>query len=98
LEVFVNKFLKSLLRLGLDLAEQSERAGRALRRQEDHTVRNVISFTAGIAVGVGIGILLAPASEKTRGSIAGKIQGVGARVRDRFSPEVKKPATVTEGK
>jgi F0F1-type ATP synthase assembly protein I len=95
----VNKFLKSLLRLGLDLAEQSERAGRALRRQEDHTVRNVISFTAGIAVGVGIGILLAPASgEKTRGSIAGKIQGVGARVRDRFSPEVKKPATGTEGK
>jgi hypothetical protein len=38
----VNRFLKSLLRLGLDLVEQSERTGRALRRQQDHTVRNVI--------------------------------------------------------
>lgn len=94
----MNRFLKSLLRLGLDLVEQSERTGRGLRRQEDHTVRNVISFTAGIAVGVGIGILLAPESgEKTRSSIAGKIHGAGARVRGRFSPE-KKPATGTEGK
>jgi hypothetical protein len=30
--------LKSLFRLGLDLVEQSERTGCALRRQEDHTV------------------------------------------------------------
>jgi F0F1-type ATP synthase assembly protein I len=94
----VNRFLKSLFRLGLDLVEQSERTSRALRRQEDHTVRHVISFTAGMAVGVGIGILLAPESgEKARSSIAGKIHGPGAKVRGRFSPE-KKPATGTEGK
>jgi hypothetical protein len=99
LEVFVNKFLKSLLKTGLDFLERSDRVGRAIRRQEDHTVRNAISFAAGIGLGIGVGILLAPASgEKTRSSIAEKVQDVGERVRGRVSPEVKKPATGTEGK
>ncbi len=95
----MNKFLKSLFKTGLDFLEQSDRAGRAIRRQEDHTVRNAISFAAGIGLGIGLGILLAPASgEETRSSIAEKVQDVGERVRDRFSPEVRKPATGTEGK
>jgi hypothetical protein len=95
----VKKFLKSLLKIGLDFLEESERIARAVHRQEDDTVRNALSFAAGIALGIGAGILLAPASgEKTRSSIANKVQGVGATVRDRFSPEVKKPATGTEGK
>jgi hypothetical protein len=100
LEAFVNKFLKSLLKICVDVLEQSERAGRAaIRRQEDHTLRNVISFAAGIGLGIGIGILLAPASgEKTRSSITEKVQDAGERVRGRVSPEVKKPATGTEGK
>jgi hypothetical protein len=87
LEAFVNKFLKSLLKIGL------------IRKQEDHTVRNAMSFAAGIGLGIGVGILLAPASgEETRSSIAEKVQDVGERVRGRFSPEVRKPATGTEGK
>ena len=95
----MNKFLKSLLKIGRDFLEQSDRASRAIRRQEDHTVRNAISFAAGIGLGIGVGILLAPASgEETRSSIAEKVQDVGERVRDRFSPEVRKPATGTEGK
>jgi len=99
LEVFVNKFLKSLLKIGLDFLDQSDRAGRAIRRQEDPTMRNAISFAAGIGLGIGLGILLAPASgEETRSSIAEKVQDVGERVRDRFSPELRKPATGTEGK
>jgi hypothetical protein len=99
MEVFVNKFLKSLLKIGLDVLEQSERAGRAIRRQEDPTMRNAISFAAGIGIGIGLGILLAPASgEKTRSSIAEKVQDVGERVRSRVSPGVKRPATGTEGK
>ena len=94
----MNKFLKSLVKIGLDFLEDSERAGRAIRRQEDQTVRNAISFAAGIGLGIGLGILLAPASgEETRSSIAEKVQDAGERVRDRFSPEVKKPATGTEG-
>ena len=89
----MNKFLKSLLKAGLDFLEQSDRAGRAIRRQEDQTVRNAISFAAGIGLGIGLGILLAPASgEETRSSIAEKVQDVGERVRDRFSPEVRKPS------
>ena len=57
----MNKFLKSLLKIGL------------IRKQEDHTVRNAMSFAAGIGLGIGVGILLAPASgEETRSSIAKK--------------------------
>jgi hypothetical protein len=99
LEVFVNKFLKSLLKIGLDFLEESERASSAIRRPEDHTVANAISFAAGIGLGIGIAILLAPASgEETRSSIAEKVQDVGEKVGDRFSPKMKKPATGTEGK
>jgi hypothetical protein len=99
-KVFVTKFLKSLLKICVDVLEQSERAGRAaIRRQEDQTVRNATSFAAGIGLGIGIGILLAPGSgEETRSSITEKVQDVGERVRGRVSPEVKKPATGTEGK
>jgi len=99
LGVFVKKFLKSLLKTGLYFLEQSDRVGRAIRGQEDHTVRNAISFAAGIGLGIGVGMLFAPASgEETRSSIAEKVQDVGERVRERFSPEIKKPATGTEGK
>ena len=83
----MNKFLKSLLKIGL------------IRKHEDHTMRNAMSFAAGIGLGIGVGILLAPASgEETRSSIAEKVQDVGERVRGVFSPEVRKPATGTEGK
>jgi hypothetical protein len=94
----VNKFLESLLKIGLDFLEGSERAGRAIRRQEDQTVRNAISFAAGIGLGIGVGMLFAPSKEEeTRSSIAGKVQDFGDKVKERFSPEVKKPATGTEG-
>jgi hypothetical protein len=95
----VNKFLKSLRNIGLDFLDHSERATRSIRRREDHTVRNAISFAAGIALGIAVGILLAPASGKaTRSSIAEKVQDAGERMRDRFSAEAKKPATGTEGR
>ena len=95
MEVLLNKFLKSLLNICLDVLEQSERTGRAiLGQEEDHTVRNTISFAAGVGLGIGLGILLAPASgKKTRSSITNRVQAVGERVRDR----AKKPATGTEG-
>ena len=94
----MNKFLKSLVKIGLDFLEQLDRAGRAIRRQEDQTVRNAISFAAGIGLGIGVGMLLAPSKgEETRSSIAGKVQDFGDKVKERFSSEVKKPATGTEG-
>ena len=65
---------------------------------ENHTLRNVFTFAAGVAVGVGAGMLLAPASgEETRGAIGDKVQDIGDRVRDRFSSEARS-ATGTEGR
>jgi gas vesicle protein len=64
-----------------------------------HTVRNVITFAAGVAIGVGAGMLLAPASgEEIRGSIGDKVQDIGDRVRSRFSAsQTRRSATGTEG-
>jgi hypothetical protein len=76
----------------------TRRARHAIYRQEDHSVRNAISFATGIGLGIGVGILLAPArGEETRSSIAEKVQDFGDRVKERFSPEARKPATGTEG-
>ena len=78
--------------------ELTDRAGQAIRGQEDHTVRNAISFAAGTALGIGVAILFAPASgEETRSAIAGKVRDVGDRVREHLSADIKKPATGTEG-
>ena len=64
---------------------------------ESHTLRNMLTFAAGVGVGIGAGMLLAPASgEEIRGSIGDKIQDIGDRVRDRFSSEARN-ATGTEG-
>jgi len=67
---------------------------------EDHTMRKVLTFAAGVAIGVGAGMLLAPASgEEIRGSIGNKVQDIGDRVRSRFSsaPQTRRSATGTEG-
>jgi hypothetical protein len=70
---------------------------RDLYAGENHTMRNVLVFAAGVGVGIGAGMLLAPASgEEIRGSIGDKVQDIGDRVRDRFSSE-KRNATGTEG-
>ena len=81
-----------------DRVQLTRRARHAIYRREDHRVRNAISFATGIGLGIGVGMLLAPArGEETRSSIAGKVQDFGDRVKERFSSEVKKPATGTEG-
>ena len=64
---------------------------------ENHTLRNVLTFAAGVGVGTGAGMLLAPASgEEIRSSIGDKVQDIGDRVRDRFTSEARN-ATGTEG-
>ena len=71
---------------------------------EDHTLRNVLTFAAGVGVGIGAGMLFAPASgEEIRGQIGDKVHDIGDRVRSRFSSEVssrkvRKTATGTEGR
>jgi hypothetical protein len=62
--------------------------------REDHTVRNVMTLAVGIAVGIGAGVLLAPASgEEIRNSIGKKVHDIGDRVRNRFSAEGSGGAT-----
>ena len=59
--------------------------------EPDHTMRDAVSFIAGVGLGVGIGMLFAPASgQETRELISEKVQKVGTRVRDRFSEEMQR--------
>jgi hypothetical protein len=75
-----------------DLREQAE----DLYSGEDHTVRNVLTFVAGVGVGVGVAMLFAPASgEEIRSQIGDKVQEIGGRVRERFSA---RSSTGTEGR
>lgn len=61
---------------------------------EDHTFRNVLTFAAGVGVGVGAAILFAPASgADIRNSIGKKVQDISGRVVGRFSSEGRRTAT-----
>lgn len=51
--------------------------GRQVIYPENHELRNVLSFAAGLGVGIGAGVLLAPASGKEiRNSIREKVQDI----------------------
>lgn len=77
-----------------DLRDQTQQ----IYQGTDHTLRNVLMFAAGVGVGVGAGILLAPASgNETRNTIGEKVHDMGDRVRGRFSSDLKRAATGTEG-
>lgn len=87
----MNKYLKFALRTAMnvidDYADQIDRASdrvsdmvdrgrKMVYHEEDHTVRNIISFAAGVGVGIGAGMLLAPSSgSELRQSIREKMQG-----------------------
>jgi gas vesicle protein len=118
----MNKFLKSILKTGIYLLDQSDRVAADMRERvadrvdevsdrvsdlrdrardlyghEDHTLRNLMTFAAGVGVGIGAGMLLAPTSgEDMRNSIGDKVHDIGDRVRTRFSSEANR-ATGTKG-
>ena len=51
---------------------------------EGNVLRNIMSFAAGIGVGIAAGMLLAPSSgEELRGSISDKVQNIGDKIRGR---------------
>jgi hypothetical protein len=77
-----------------DLADQ----GHDAIYGQDHTMRNLGLFVAGVGVGVAAGVLLAPSSgEELRSSMRDKVADIGDRVRDRFSPSEVSRSTGTEG-
>lgn len=108
----LHRLLKSLLKTAVYIMDQtSEQVERASDRashiadeaksviypEEDHTLRNILSFAAGVGLGVGAGILLAPASgAEMRSSISEKVQDIGDKVRERFSPDRVSRATGTD--
>jgi hypothetical protein len=98
----MNRTLKTLLRTGLNLLEQSDRVTDPVRehiaetadlvrrriRGEDHTLRYVLTFAAGVGVGVGVGILTAPTSgAQSRNSISEKVREVGKRIKPQGGAE-----------
>jgi hypothetical protein len=105
----MNKLLKSLLQTGLYFLERPDRAAEVVRGRvkegideverkfegEDHTLRYVLTFAAGVGVGLGVGMLTAPScGEESRSAIAGKVRDVGDRVKKHVSGE-RNPATGT---
>jgi hypothetical protein len=75
----------------------TDRATRLIRREEDHTARYALSFAAGIGLGLGAGLLFAPASgNQTREAISETLQGLGENVSERFSHAVKKSGIDTD--
>jgi len=79
-------------------SDRVTRASRVIRGEDNQVLGNVLSLTAGVAIGVAIGLVFAPASgEQTRSVIADKVQGFGDKVKKRFSDEDDFPATGTVG-
>ena len=72
--------------------------GRNVIYGESHTLRHVGFFAAGVGVGVAAGMLFAPAAgNEIRSSMREKVEDIGDRVRDRFTPSTRTRATGTEG-
>jgi len=95
----LNNLVRSILKTAVYImdqtAEQVDRASdraseiaddarNAIYPREDHTLRNLLAFAAGIGVGVGAGMLLAPSSgTELRSNISDKVQEIGNKVRNR---------------
>lgn len=92
----MDRALRSVVRMGLGLLEQRDRATEPVRdlirettdllrrriRGEDHTLRYVLTFAAGLGVGVGVGMLTAPVSgAQSRSTIVGKVHDIAKRIK-----------------
>ena len=95
-----DRVAKGVDRAGDRMSDLRDRA-REIYPGEDHTLRNVLTFAAGVGVGVGAAMLFAPASgEEIRSQIGEKVKDMGDRVRDRFSSvssETRRASSGTEG-
>lgn len=82
-------------------SEMAEDARDAIYPRKDHTVRNFLAFAAGVGVGIGAGMLLAPSSgAELRNNITDKVQEITNRVSSRadaYSTGADTYSTGTEG-
>lgn len=95
----IDRFMKSILKsIVYIMDETADRVDRVSDRasefaentrsviypSEGQTVRNIVSFAAGIGVGVAAGLLLAPSSgAELRDTISDKVHTIGDKVRGR---------------
>jgi len=95
IDKFVRSILKSIVyvmdeaanrvdRVSDRASEFAENTRSVIYPNEGNTLRNVMSFAAGIGVGVAAGLLLAPSSgAELRSTISDKVQNIGDKVRGR---------------
>lgn len=77
-------------------SDRVARASRVIRGEDNQFLGNALSLTAGVAIGIAIGLVFAPASgEETRSVIADKVHMVGDKFKKSFSDEEDFPATGT---
>ena len=98
LDRFVKSILKSVVYMMDEAADRvdrvSDRASElaantrsVIYPNEGNTFRNIVSFAAGIGVGVAAGLLLAPSSgEELRNNIGDKVQNISDKIRRRDEP------------
>jgi hypothetical protein len=92
---FVKSILKSVVYIMDETADRVDRVSdratqladntrSVIYPSEGQTLRNIMSFTAGIGLGVAAGMLLAPSSgAELRNSISDKVQNISDKVRGR---------------
>lgn len=95
IDKFVRSILKSVVYIMDDAADRADRVSNRASElaattksvvypNESNTLRNLVSFAAGVGVGVAAGVLLAPSSgEELRSSISDKVQNISGKVRGR---------------
>ena len=100
LDKFVKSILKSVVYVMDEAADRVDRvtdrasdfadnARSVIYPNEANTLGNVISFAAGVGVGIAAGILLAPSSgAELRNNLGDKVQDISDKIRGRGEPYV----------
>ena len=70
----MDQFSEHVDRASDRVSDLTDRGRTMTYREENHTLRNMATFAAGVGVRIGVGILFAPASGKEiRSSISEKV-------------------------